>query len=95
MYTKGFSRGQEECGSMKNGSLYDPTYGVDPAARETIFNSLQDAAARGVCVLFFSSEPEQLVRICDRVIVLSNGKIVKELAGDENTLEIVTEWSYQ
>lgn len=75
--------------------LDDPTYGVDPAARETIFNSLQDAAARGVCVLFFSSEPEQLVRICDRVIVLSNGKIVKELAGDENTLEIVTEWSYQ
>jgi ribose transport system ATP-binding protein len=75
--------------------LDDPTYGVDPAARETIFNALTDAAARGVCVLFFSSEPEQLVRICDRVLVLGNGNIVKELAGEEKTLETVTEWSYQ
>lgn len=75
--------------------LDDPTYGVDPAARETIFNALTDAAARGVCVLFFSSEPEQLVRVCDRVIVLGNGNVVKELAGEEKTLETVTEWSYQ
>lgn len=75
--------------------LDDPTYGVDPAARETIFASLADASARGVCVLFFSSEPEQLVRVCDRVIVLGNGNIVKELSGDEKTLETVTEWSYQ
>lgn len=75
--------------------LDDPTYGVDPAARETIFNALTDAARRGACVLFFSSEPEQLVRVCDRILVLGNGNIVKELAGVDKTLETVTEWSYQ
>ncbi|MDG4767997.1 sugar ABC transporter ATP-binding protein [Solwaraspora sp. WMMD406] len=75
--------------------LGDPTYGVDPAARETIFEATQDAASRGVCVLFFSTEPEQLVRICNRVIVLRNGKIGTELSGADLTLENLVERSEQ
>jgi len=75
--------------------LDDPTYGVDPGARETIFEAVEDAAHRGVCVLFFSTEPEQLVRLCNRVLVLRDGEIVTELTGPDLTLESVIEWSYQ
>jgi len=75
--------------------LDDPTYGVDPGARETIFEAVQDAAQRGVCVLFFSTEPEQLVRICNRVLVLRDGEIITELSGQDLALESVIEWSYQ
>lgn len=75
--------------------LDDPTYGVDPGARETIFDAMVDAAARGVCVLFFSTEPEQLVRVCNRVLVLRGGEIITELCGKDLTLETVIEWSYQ
>ena len=74
--------------------LDDPTYGVDPGARETIFEAVEDAARRGVCVLFFSTEPEQLVRICHRVLVLRDGEIVTELSGPELALESVIERSY-
>jgi ribose transport system ATP-binding protein len=75
--------------------LDDPTYGVDPGARETIFEAVEDAARRGVCVLFFSTEPEQLVRICNRVLVLRDGDIITELSGPDLALESVIEWSYQ
>lgn len=75
--------------------LDDPTYGVDPGARETIFEAVEDAAQRGVCVLFFSTEPEQLVRICNRILVLRDGRIITELSGRDLALESVIEWSYQ
>ena len=75
--------------------LDDPTYGVDPAAREAIFEAVEDAARRGVCVLFLSTEPEQLMRICDRVLVLRDGQIVTELSGEQMALESVVEWSSQ
>jgi ribose transport system ATP-binding protein len=75
--------------------LDDPTYGVDPAAREAIFEAMEEASQRGVCVLFFSTEPEQLVRICNRVLVLREGRIVTELSGPNLNLETLIEWSYQ
>ncbi len=75
--------------------LDDPTYGVDPGARETIFDAILDAAALGVCVLFFSTEPEQLVRVCTRVLVIGEGVIERELSGAELTLQTLTEWNYR
>lgn len=75
--------------------LDDPTYGVDPGARETVFKAIIDAAGLGVCVLFFSTEPEQLVRICNRVVVLRRGTVGMELAGESLSLETVTQWCYE
>lgn len=71
--------------------LDDPTYGVDPAARELIFAAITDAAQLGMCVLFFSTEPEQLVRLCDRVLILEHGEVTQELVGDDLNLQTVTE----
>lgn len=73
--------------------LDDPTYGVDPGAREIIFEAILNAATRGVCVLFFSTEPAQLVRICHRIFVIRDGEIVDQLMGEEITLEKVMEES--
>jgi ribose transport system ATP-binding protein len=74
--------------------LDDPTHGVDPAAREAVFEAMVDAASLGVSVLFFSTEPEQLVRLCGRVAVIRDGRIDTELSGPELTEEAVTKWSY-
>ena len=73
--------------------LDDPTYGVDPGAREAIFEAVRDAASLGVCVLFFSTEPEQLVRACDRVVVLKEGRQSVQLDRPDLTLEDVMSWS--
>jgi ribose transport system ATP-binding protein len=74
--------------------LEDPTYGVDPAAREIIFDAITDAARLGTCVLFFSTEPEQLARMCTRVLAIHGGVVTRTLTGPEITLENIANWSY-
>jgi len=69
--------------------LDDPTVGVDPQTRQTIFETLDLLAARGTAIVLRSSEPEQLARACSRVLVIRDGRIVGELTGDDvNTEEI-------
>lgn len=67
--------------------LDEPTKGVDIAAKEEIFRAVADLTAEGVSVLFVSSEFEEMLRACDRIIVLRNGAVVKELTVDENLSE--------
>ncbi|HTI01750.1 MAG TPA: sugar ABC transporter ATP-binding protein [Acidisoma sp.] len=74
--------------------LEDPTSGVDPNARAKMFDILRDAAAEGVSILFFSTEPEQLAAMCSRVLILRNGIVAKELTGDELDQGVISRWSY-
>jgi ribose transport system ATP-binding protein len=74
--------------------LDDPTSGVDPGAREKIFDILRDAAKEGVGVLFFSTEPEQLAAMCSRVLVLKGGAVANELSGADLTREMISRWCY-
>ena len=69
--------------------LDDPTYGVDPNARETLLHELAGLADQGAGVVVISTEPEQLARICDRVLVMRSGEISAELLGEKiNETEI-------
>lgn len=74
--------------------LDDPTNGVDPHARSTIFELLRDAAAEGVAIVMFSTEPEQFASICSRVVVLREGRVAKELVDEELTPQSISEWCY-
>jgi ABC-type sugar transport system ATPase subunit len=62
--------------------LDEPTKGVDVGAREEIYREIRDLAATGVGIVLVSSESEELVKLCDRVIVLRQGSIAGELIGD-------------
>lgn len=74
--------------------LDDPTNGVDPAARETIFARLREAAAEGIGILAFSTEPEQLAAFCSRVMILKDGTIAHELAGAALDRRTISRWCY-
>ncbi|MEV5440545.1 sugar ABC transporter ATP-binding protein [Streptomyces sp. NPDC052682] len=67
--------------------LADPTYGVDPAAREVMFGAIRDAGASGIAVLMTSTEPEQMAGLCDRVLVLRDGRVAEEISGPAMTAE--------
>ncbi|WP_086561277.1 ATP-binding cassette domain-containing protein [Streptomyces africanus] len=67
--------------------LADPTYGVDPAAREVMFDAIRDAGASGIAVLMTSTEPEQMAGLCDRVLVLRDGRVAEEISGSTMTAE--------
>ncbi|KAA9157174.1 sugar ABC transporter ATP-binding protein [Amycolatopsis acidicola] len=59
--------------------LDEPTRGVDVGAKAEIYRLLGDAAERGLGVLLASSEPAELIGVCDRVVVLHDGRSVREL----------------
>ena len=61
--------------------LEEPTQGVDIGAKRALYDAIDSAAAQGAAVIVCSSEAKELVRLCDRVIVLRNGRIAAELSG--------------
>ncbi|MGH3763385.1 sugar ABC transporter ATP-binding protein [Actinophytocola sp.] len=70
--------------------LDEPTRGVDVGAKAEIYALLGQAAEQGIGVLLASSELAELVGVCDRVVVLSGGRSVRELdtshAGESDLL---------
>lgn len=64
--------------------LDEPTRGVDVYAKTEIYNVLSDMAAKGVAILVFSSELEELIEVCDTITILKSG----EVSGEVNPREI-------
>jgi len=67
--------------------LDDPTKGVDVGTKAEFYGLLTKLADEGKTILFYSSDDEELVGLCDRVLVLYDGKIHTELAGEALTKE--------
>lgn len=68
--------------------LFDePTKGVDIGAKREILKIIQQLAKEGKAILYFSSEIQELLTVCHRVLVMYDGKIVKEFAQKEATQE--------
>ena len=55
--------------------LDEPTRGVDVGAKYEIYTIINDLAAQGAAILFISSEIEELIGLCDRILVMGNGEI--------------------
>jgi ribose transport system ATP-binding protein len=65
--------------------LNDPTKGVDVGAKAEIYRLLGDLRAAGTAILFYSSDDEELLALCDRVLVMHDGRVRAELQGDALT----------
>ena len=63
--------------------LNDPTKGVDVGAKTEFYSLLETLQAAGTAILFYSSDDEELLGLCDRVLVLHDGSIRAELVGDQ------------
>jgi len=57
----------------------DPTRGVDIVGRSHIHALVREATAKGAAILLYSTDPEELVTLCDRVLVLRDGTIIQQL----------------
>ena len=74
--------------------LDEPTRGVDIGARGEIHRLIRQLAAQGMAVLVISSEPDELPDLCDRVLVMVEGRIVREFSGDAVTRNAIIAASY-
>ncbi len=69
--------------------LEEPTAGVDIGAKGAIYESLAGVAETGAGVLITSTDVEEVCSICDRVMVMREGRVAAVLQGDERTEERV------
>lgn len=69
----------------------EPTQGVDVGSRAEIYGFLRERAAQGTGVVVVSSDFRELSGLCDRVSVMSRGRVVGELSGKEVTEEAILE----
>jgi ribose transport system ATP-binding protein len=67
--------------------LDNPTQGVDVGAKEEIYEIILRLAGRGVAVIVLSSEAQEIMRICDRALVMYHGGLQGELAASQLTEE--------
>ena len=75
----------------------EPTRGVDVGAKEEIFSilhSLADDKEDPKGIIIVSSELEEVVKECDRVIIIKNGRIVGELCGDDIQGEGILQFAF-
>ena len=69
--------------------LNDPTRGVDIETKREIYLMLRGFAAEGRLVVIASSDTPELVHLCDRVVVLREGRVAAELAGEAISEEAI------
>ena len=61
--------------------LYDPTRGIDVAAKQEIYELMRRLASEGHGILFFSTDLAEIVGLCDRALVMYEGAVARELRG--------------
>ena len=65
--------------------LNDPTRGIDVGTKQEIYQLLRKLAGAGAAILFYSTDYDELIGCCDRVLVLYDGAVKRELVGAEIT----------
>lgn len=65
--------------------LDEPTRGIDVGTKIDIQKLVLKLASEGMSVTFISSETDEMLRTCSRLVVMRDGKVVGELSGDELT----------
>lgn len=69
--------------------LDEPTRGIDVGAKYEIYTIINQLASEGRGVVVVSSELPEILGLCDRIYVMSEGKIVRELAAAEASQEVI------
>lgn len=73
--------------------LDEPTRGVDVGAKAEIYNIIHQLAERGYAILVISSEMVEVINLCHRTYVMSEGRITKELQHDEISEENIMRYA--
>jgi len=62
--------------------LCEPTRGMDVGAKNDVINIIRDLRARGLAIIVLSTEPETVLSLADRIIVLKRGTVVREFSNE-------------
>ena len=65
--------------------LNDPTRGIDVGTKQEIYQLLRQLADAGAAIIFYSTDYDELIGCCNRVLVLYDGAVKRSLVEDEIT----------
>ena len=63
--------------------LDEPTRGVDVGAKVDIYRLIRDLAADGASIVMVSSELDELIALCDRILIMRNGRTAEYLPASD------------
>jgi len=69
--------------------LDEPTRGIDVGAKYEIYQLILDLANKGKTVIMVSSEMPELLGVCDRIVVMSGGRVAGEVDARNTTQEAI------
>lgn len=69
--------------------MSEPTRGMDVGAKSEVLNILREFRDQGYGVLVIASEPETVLAVCDRLLVMSRGRVVAEMANENLNKDVL------
>lgn len=67
----------------------EPTKGVDVGAKAAIYEIMGELAKQGYAIILISSEMPEILGMCDRIVIMCEGKVTGELSREEATQELI------
>lgn len=71
----------------------EPTRGIDVGAKQEIYKIMRQLADNGTSIIMVSSEMSELIGMSDRIIVMREGQVVKELMPEEYSQELILNYA--
>jgi len=65
----------------------EPTRGVDIASKTDIYNCMVDMVRKGASIIFISSDIDEIMGMCDRILVMNSGRLVCDIPKSQATKE--------
>lgn len=73
--------------------LDEPTRGIDVGSKSEIYNIMNELTKEGVVIVMISSELPEILGMSDRIMVMREGTIVKELSREEASEELIMSYA--
>lgn len=71
----------------------EPTRGVDIASKTDIYNCMVDMVRKGASIIFISSDIDEILGMCDRILVMNSGKLVCNIPRSQATKEVILKYA--
>ena len=72
--------------------LDEPTAVLTEKEAEALLTSIRNMAARGISVIFITHRLHEILAVCDKVVVMRDGYVVRDVSAKETSVEDITKW---
>ncbi len=81
------------CAKTKLYIFDEPTRGIDVGSKSEIYRIINDLAAEGAAIIVISSELPEILGVCDRIVVMCEGRVTGEIGAGEATQEKIMKFA--